>query len=170
MSGATTPTNGDRPIFVPPREVDFDEFWTQYRAGGEADDTAGSANTSTEVPTWRTLADVSDDPPRPLLLGLLEPDGPTLFYAAPGTGKGTTGAWIVVELQRLGMTPVIYDAERRPREWARRVSGTLSGTRFPTARTVHVGHPVGDRTAAVGNERGTCREPRAGQGSGDTDD
>ena len=78
--------------------------------------------------TWRTLADVSDEAPGPLLLGMLEPGGPTLAYAAPGTGKGMTGAWIVVELQRAGMRPVIYDAERRPREWARRVSG-LDGDR-----------------------------------------
>ena len=82
-----------------------------------------------DVPaTWRTLADVSDDPPGPLLLGILEPDGPTLMYAAPGIGKGTTGAWIVVQALELGLRPVIFDAERRPREWSRRVSG-LGGDR-----------------------------------------
>ena len=78
--------------------------------------------------TWRTLGDVSDDPPRELLMGILEPDGETLAYAAPGVGKGTTGAWIACEAQGLGMRPMIFDAERRPREWARRVSG-LGGDR-----------------------------------------
>ena len=78
--------------------------------------------------TWRTLADVPDDPPRDLLLGMLEPDGPTLAYAAPGTGKGMTGAWVAVAAQRTGMRPCIFDAERRPREWSRRVSG-LGGDR-----------------------------------------
>ncbi len=107
-------------------------------------------------PTWRTLADVSDDPPGPLLLGMLEPDGPNLAYAAPGTGKGTTGAWLAVELQRLGMLPVIYDAERRPREWARRVSG-LGGDR---SRVVYIeptdlpretmGRPLWDAAPAIG--------------------
>ena len=78
--------------------------------------------------TWRTLANLSDEPPGPLLLGMLEPGGPTLLYGAPGIGKGTTGAYLAVEALRLGMTPVIFDAERRPREWARRVAG-LGGDR-----------------------------------------
>lgn len=107
-------------------------------------------------PTWRTLADISDDPPGPLLLGMLEPDGPTLAYAAPGTGKGMTGAWIVCETQRLGLLPVVYDAERRPREWARRVSG-LGGDRSrviyiePTdlPRAV-VGRPLWEIAPAIG--------------------
>lgn len=84
--------------------------------------------TEAATPMYRTLADVSDDPPRPLLFGILEPDGPTLAYAAPGVGKGTTGAWMICEAQRAGMLPLVYDAERRPREWARRVSG-LGGDR-----------------------------------------
>lgn len=76
----------------------------------------------------RTLADIPDDPPEPLLFGMLEPAGPTLLYAAPGTGKGMTGAILVVEAQKAGMRPLIFDAERRPREWSRRVGG-LGGDR-----------------------------------------
>jgi hypothetical protein len=79
-------------------------------------------------PSWRTLADIPDDPPAPLLLGMLEPSGATLAYGAPGVGKGSTGAWLVVESQRSGMRPLIYDAERREREWSRRVGG-LGGDR-----------------------------------------
>lgn len=75
----------------------------------------------------RTLADISDEPPGPLLFGMLE-DGPTLAYGPPGVGKGTTGAYLCVEALQAGLTPVIYDSERRPREWARRVSG-LGGDR-----------------------------------------
>ena len=154
MSGATVPTNGGRPSFVPPREVDFDEFWAQ--CGRTAPRTDESTNTSDDVPAFRTLADVPDDPPRPLLHGLLEPDGPTLFYAAPGTGKGTTGAYIVVQSQQLGMTPVIYDAERRPREWARRVSG-LGGDRSgviyiepPDLGPRYAGRPLWESAEAIG--------------------
>ena len=73
--------------------------------------------------SYRTLADVDDSPPRELLLGMLEPDGPTTLNAAGGTGKGTTGAWMCGELLALGMRPIIYDPENRPREWARRTSG-----------------------------------------------
>jgi hypothetical protein len=84
---------------------------------------------------YRTLADIDDSPPGPLLLGMFEPDGPTLLYAAPGVGKGTTMAWAIVELQQLGMKVAIYDAERRHREWARRVAG-LGGDR---SRVAYIG-------------------------------
>jgi hypothetical protein len=43
--------------------------------------------------------------------------------ASGGVGKGSTGAWMSRELLALGMAPMIYDAENRPREWARRTSG-----------------------------------------------
>ena len=104
---------------------------------------------------WRTLADISDDPPKPLLFGVLE-DGPTLMYAAPGVGKGTTGSWLCVEAQRAGLLPMVFDAERRPREWARRVSG-LGGDR---SRVVYLepadlgpklaGRPLWDAADALG--------------------
>jgi hypothetical protein len=87
-----------------------------------------SARDGTEVATWRTLADISDEPARELLLGMFEPDGQTMCYGAPGVGKGTTASWSTCQLQRLGMTVGIFDAERRPREWARRVAG-LGGDR-----------------------------------------
>lgn len=109
-----------------------------------------------ETGRWiRTLADVSDDPPGPLTFGMLE-DGPTLAYAAPGIGKGMTGSWMAVEAQRLGMLPVVYDAERRPREWARRVSGLggdrsrvvyIEPTDLPTSQR---GRPLWDAAPSIG--------------------
>lgn len=105
---------------------------------------------------WRSLAEVSDDPPGNLLFGMFEPDGPNAAVAAPGVGKGTTGSWIACEAQRAGMLPVIYDAERRPREWSRRVGG-LGGDR---SRVVYVtpddlpivlrGRPLWDIAPAIG--------------------
>ena len=95
-------------------------------AGGNAWDLIDAAETVAEIdaaPTFRTLAEIDDAPPAPLILGLLEPTGPTLAYAAPGVGKGTTGSWIIRETQALGMRPAIYDAETRPREWSRRCAG-----------------------------------------------
>jgi hypothetical protein len=73
--------------------------------------------------TWRTGQDIDDSPPGELLLGMLEPDGPTLIYAAGGVGKGTTAAWVVAETRELGLRPLIYDAEGHPREWRRRLTG-----------------------------------------------
>lgn len=78
--------------------------------------------------SWRTLADIPDDPPAEMLLGMIEPDGPTLLYGSGGVGKGTTGAWMACELQTIGLIPMVFDAENRPKEWARRVSG-LGGDR-----------------------------------------
>ena len=75
------------------------------------------------APKWRTLADIDDAPPGDLLLGMIEPDGPNLCNAAGGTGKGSTGAWMIRELLAQGMRPMIFDAENRPKEWARRTSG-----------------------------------------------
>jgi hypothetical protein len=75
-----------------------------------------------QEPPWRTLADISDDPPAELILGMLE-HGPNCLYAAGGTGKGSTAAWLIRELQRVGMKSMIYDPEGRPREYARRTSG-----------------------------------------------
>lgn len=75
------------------------------------------------APTYRTLAEIPDEAPEPLLFGMCEPHGPTLPYAAPGVGKGMTGAYLVREAQALGMKPAIFDAEQREREWARRCSG-----------------------------------------------
>jgi AAA domain-containing protein len=92
---------------------------------------------------YRTLADIPDDPPGPLLFGMLE-DGPTIAYGAPGVGKGTTGAWIVTECQAAGLRPVIYDAERRPREWSRRVAG-LGGDRSNVVYVEPMDLPVSHR-------------------------
>ena len=112
------PVVRDRPLeVVTPAEAEA----LRDRPG---DGTAPEAAPSVELlPTWRTLADISDDPPPELLLGMFDPDGRTLLYAAPGVGKGSTGAWCAVELQKARLHVAIYDAERRPREWARLAVG-----------------------------------------------
>ena len=111
---------------------DVDKGWDAYDAIAESwsivDVLRGATAFEAEADRYRTLADVSDEPPGPLLLGMLEPAGPTLMYAAPGVGKGTTDAWMCREFQALGLRPVVYDAEQREREWARRVSG-IGGAR-----------------------------------------
>ncbi len=86
---------------------------------GDDDPEAGR----TEALSWRTLADIDDQPPQDLLFGMLEPDGPNQLYAAGGVGKGTTFAWLIREGLKRGIRPLIFDAENRPKEWARRTSG-----------------------------------------------
>jgi hypothetical protein len=72
---------------------------------------------------WRTLADIDDVSPGPLLLDMLESDAPNMLYGAGGVGKGSTCAWIIAELDKLGMRTLVYDAEGHPREWRRRTAG-----------------------------------------------
>jgi hypothetical protein len=76
-----------------------------------------------QLPVWRTLADIDDTPQRDLLLNMFEPDGPNMAYSAGGVGKGSTLAWSAGEFVKMGMRPMIYDPENRPKEWARRTSG-----------------------------------------------
>lgn len=77
----------------------------------------------TDPVTYRTLADIDPSPSAPLLLDMLEPDGPTLLYGAGGVGKGMTATWMMRELVKAGIRPLVYDAENRPKEWARRADG-----------------------------------------------
>lgn len=119
---------GDPDYVAPPEPEEVRDVARPKSNGAEGGTRPAEPAAEPPPVAWRTLADLSDEPPGELLLGMLEPDGETLLYAAPGTGKGTTGAWMAVELQRLGIRPAILDAERRPREWARRVSG-LGGDR-----------------------------------------
>jgi AAA domain len=108
-----------------------------FMAAGATSDGVRSLLATAKSPhavAWRTLADIDDTPPAPLLLDMLEPSGPTLLYAAPGVGKGMTGAYLACRALDAGLTPMIFDAEGRPREWARRVSG-LGGDR---SRVIYV--------------------------------
>jgi hypothetical protein len=73
--------------------------------------------------SWRTGADIERTPLGELIIGMIEPDGPVHLYAPGGTGKGMTLAWMVRELHGMGIRPLIYDAENRPGEWARRLDG-----------------------------------------------
>lgn len=74
-------------------------------------------------PGLRTLAEIEDTPPADLWLGMIEPGAANIWNARGGVGKGSTGAWAIGELQAVGIDALIYDAENRPKEWARRTSG-----------------------------------------------
>jgi hypothetical protein len=120
------PTNGAAPEWPPFEASDADAPSTEQWMP-DVDELVALR----EGVAWRTLADVSDEPPAELLLGMLE-RGPNALIASGGVGKGTTGAWMIHELQGLGAKAMIYDPENRPREWARRVSG-LGGDRHQVA-------------------------------------
>ena len=71
----------------------------------------------------RLLSAISTDPPPPLLIERLDPEGHTILYGTGGAGKGVETAWWIVRLVRDGATVLVLDYENHPGEWARRVSG-----------------------------------------------
>lgn len=78
---------------------------------------------SVDLPRLRTLADVDDSPPPDLLIDMIEPQAGNVWNARGGVGKGSTGAWAIKQLDEIGIRTLIFDAENREREWARRTSG-----------------------------------------------
>ena len=109
------------------------------------------------APVWRTLSDIDSTPPADLLLGMFEPDGPNLMYAAGGVGKGSSFAYLIGEMHAKGMHPMIYDAENRPKEWSRRCAGLgidrsaviyLQPSELPRSL---MGQPLWDIVPHIGN-------------------
>ena len=74
----------------------------------------------------RPLSEISDDPPAPLLIDRLDPEGHTILYGTGGVGKGVLAADFIVRLARIGHRVLILDYENHPGEWSRRV-GSLGG-------------------------------------------
>lgn len=96
----------------------------------------------------RTLTGVSTDPPPPLYIDRLDPEGHTVLYGTGGAGKGTLASWWIVRLVREGGRVLIADYENHPTEWARRIAG-LGGLEELDS-VIHVA-PL---TAAWGGVRG----------------
>jgi hypothetical protein len=94
------------------------------------------------------LSGISTDPPEPLLIGRLDPEGHTILYGTGGVGKGTLAASWANGLLEDGKRILIVDYENHPSEWARRIFGFGAGNL--AARILHVA-PL---TAAWGGPRG----------------
>jgi hypothetical protein len=69
------------------------------------------------------LSALSVEPPPPLLIDRLDPEGHTILYGPGGAGKGTLAAWWVIQLTRDGHRVLILDYEHHPTEWSRRIHG-----------------------------------------------
>lgn len=96
----------------------------------------------------RILAAIPTEPPPPLLIGRLDPEGHTILYGTGGVGKGTLSASWVNGLLEDNKRVLIVDYENHPAEWARRIWGFGAGPL--TSRVLHVA-PL---TAAWGGPRG----------------
>ena len=71
----------------------------------------------------RSLLAIPDDPPLPLLLDRLDPEGHTILFGPGGAGKGVLTASWIVGLVNAGRKVLILDYENHPSEWSRRVGG-----------------------------------------------
>lgn len=76
----------------------------------------------------RTLEDVTTDPPPPMLLDRIDPEGHTVLFGTGGVGKGVVASSWIAALTQAGQRVVLCDYENHPDEWARRIAG-LRGDR-----------------------------------------
>jgi hypothetical protein len=100
---------------------------------------AEGGNASSRTPEElgaRPLTDVPRGAPPPLLLGKLDPTGHTILFGEGGVGKGTTAAWWIVQLTRLGHRVLVVDYEGHPEEWSRRIFAL--GGADAVASVIHV--------------------------------
>jgi hypothetical protein len=71
----------------------------------------------------RLLTQIDRDPPPPLLVGRIAPEGHTIIFGPGGAGKGLiTCSWLVKYADQGGRA-LVLDFEDHPEEWARRVHG-----------------------------------------------
>lgn len=84
----------------------------------------------------RPLVDISSDPPPPLILDRIDPEGHTVLFGDGGVGKGTVASSWAIGCVNAGMRVLIVDYENHPGEWSRRVLG-LGGDEA-RARITHV--------------------------------
>ena len=79
---------------------------------------------SEDIAAWlgaRSLATIPRDPPPPLLIDRLDPNGHTILYGEGGVGKGTTASYWITQLVAAGHHVLVLDYEDHPDEWSRRV-------------------------------------------------
>lgn len=85
----------------------------------------------------KDITAIPRDPPLPLLIDRLAPDGHTILFGPGGVGKGVTAAWWIVQLVKEGLRVLILDYEDHPTEWSRRIAG-LYRQDVPQGQVHHV--------------------------------
>ena len=111
----------------------------------EADPDKETAGTPSPEDTYgiRRLTAISHDPPPPLLLEHLDPEGATILFGKGGIGKGSVASyWAGRLVLDEGKTPLILDYENHPTEWARRTF-TLYGNDGGVRDRIHHVAPRG---------------------------
>lgn len=68
------------------------------------------------------LESISTDPPPPLLVERLDPEGHTILYGTGGSGKGALSCYWIALMVRSGLTVLVLDYEDHGPEWSRRIA------------------------------------------------
>jgi hypothetical protein len=105
----------------------FERAWkgTPERLGPPlAPRTAPSAPEPPSAATDRSvlLSGISTDPPAPMLIDRLDPEGHTILYGTGGVGKGALASNWIAQLVQSGHRVLILDYEGHPEEWSRRIA------------------------------------------------
>lgn len=123
-------TNGSAPLKAKESDNEAEARWRQAGVTPEEVHAFRRSRWGDEYPAKlaerlgaHTLDTLSADPPAPLLVDRLDPDGHTILYGTGGVGKGVLTAWWTVQLVRAGHRVLILDYENHPGEWARRIGG-----------------------------------------------
>lgn len=74
-----------------------------------------------ERPRAVRLGTISTDPPPPMLVGRLDPEGHTILYGPGGVGKGALACSWIAQLVSSGERVMVLDFEGHATEWARRI-------------------------------------------------
>jgi hypothetical protein len=84
------------------------------------------------------IATISTDPPPPMLVERLDPEGHTILFGTGGVGKGALACWWIAELVRSGSGVLVVDYEAHPAEWSRRIA-SLAPDVHASGRVRHIG-------------------------------
>jgi hypothetical protein len=90
-----------------------------------------------EPPESIDIATIGIEPPPPMLVERLDPEGHTILYGTGGVGKGALACWWIAELVRSGLGVLIVDYEAHPAEWSRRIA-SLAPDVHASGRVRHI--------------------------------
>lgn len=115
---AALPQNGHQPMPEPPDDTDL----------LLPDGSLGSID----------IATISTEPPPPMLVERLDPEGHTILFGTGGVGKGALACHWIAQLVRAGHGVLVVDYEAHPAEWSRRIA-SLAPDVHASGRVRHIG-------------------------------
>lgn len=109
-----------------------------------------------DVPLLAASIDISEystDPPPPMLIDRLDPEGHTILFGTGGVGKGALACYWITQLVLANRGVLIVDYEQHPSEWSRRLA-SLNPDAHSSGRIRHIAprRPLRECAAMVAAE------------------